>query len=725
MGKASTGNYFEDFNLHQSIRHATAVTISDAHVVQFQAFYGPRFATQVSDEFAKSVGYDAPPLSNMLVFHTVLGKSVPDISLNALANLGYAEVQWLRDVQRGDTLFASSEVIGLRENSNGKSGIVYVHTTAVNQDDETVLSFKRWVMVHKKDTARPMPETIVPEMLPAVGASDLSVSRQLQIPAGSFDSSLSGSCYVWEDYEIGEVLAHNATVEMTSDHMNATRLLGHNTAAVHFDSSRTATGKRLVYGGHVMQHVLSMSYDGLQNVIDIIAINAGSHTAPMVEGDGLRAYSTILDKTPLPGRDDVALLRVRAVGIKTIEGAVSGETPYKIEDPSRPDREIYDPSVVLDLDYWATVPTSKSLMKEGVRTPANHRLNARPDDPAFHKQPRAQRMIHFFPPQIEKMRDKAAAMVANGDIDVLLGNFEDGVPNSEKDAARAGFITFAEQIEMSEVGLWIRTNQIYQSSGEESEIFIADVKDVVSRVGNKLDVIMVPKVETAADIRHVHKLLTVLEAGHGIKNPIRIHAILETARGIVNVNDIAAASPRMHGMSFGPADYAADMGLKTTVVGGTVVGYETIGPSQEGLADQDRERTQQDVWHYHIAAMVAACRATGIKPMFGPFGAISDGAACEVQFRNAYLMGMEGAWSLHPSQIGIAKSVFSPSPGEVENARKILAALPEDGSGAAIDEKGNFIDDAVVKQAQVILDVARQVAARDPSLAEAYGVLGV
>jgi malyl-CoA/(S)-citramalyl-CoA lyase len=724
MGKASTGNYFEDFKLHQSIRHATAVTMTDAHVAQFQAFYGPRFAAQVSDEFAKSVGYSAAPLSNMLVFHTVLGKSVPDISLNAVANLGYAEVQWLNDVKRGDTLFTSSQVIGLRENSNGKSGIVYVHTTAKNQHGEMVLSYKRWVMIHKKDTARSTPEPCVPDLPPMVDASKLSISRHLQIPAGSYDPSLSGAPYVWEDYDVGEMLVHSASVQMTSDHMNATRLLGHNTAAVHFDGTKTRTGERLIYGGHVMQHVLSMSYDGLQNVIDVVAINAGSHTAPMGEGDGLRAYSQILEKAVLPGRDDVALLRIRAVGIKTTEGAASDTAPYKIPDPSKPDREIYDPDVVLDLDYWAVVPTSKSLMKEGVPTPANHRLNARPDDPAFQKQPRAERMIHFFPPQIEKMRDKAAAMVAAADIDVLLGNFEDGVPNSEKDAARAGFIDFAEKIEMGEVGLWIRTNQIYQSSGEESEIFIADVKDVVSRVGNKLDVIMVPKVETAADIRHVHKMLTVLEAEHGIQDPIRIHAILETARGIVNVNDIAAASPRMHGMSFGPADYAADMGLKTTVVGGTVVGYETIGPSNEGMADQDRERTQQDVWHYHIAAMVAACRATDIKPMFGPFGAISDGTACQVQFRNAYLMGMEGAWSLHPSQIGIAKSVFSPSPGEVENARKIMSALPEDGSGAAMDEKGNFIDDAVIKQAQVILAVARQVAARDPSLADAYGALG-
>lgn len=178
----------------------------------------------------------------------------------------------------------------------------------------------------------------------------------------------------------------------------------------------------------------------------------------------------------------------------------------------------------------------------------------------------------------------------------------------------------------------------------------------------------------------------------------------------------------MHGMSFGPADYAADMGLKTTVVGGTVVGYETIGPKLEGVADGLRQRTQQDVWHYHIAAMVAACRASSIKPMFGPFGAIGDAVACEVQFRNAYLMGMEGAWSLHPSQIDIAKSVFSPAAREVAGAKKIIAMLPEDGTGAALDENGNFIDDAVIKQARVILAVAKQVADKDPRLASTYGL---
>ena len=720
-GKASTGNYFEDFNVGQTIAHASPITLSEAHTVQFQAYYGARFATQISQEFAKGLGYDEMPFPNMLVFHTVFGKSVPDVSLNAVANLGYAEVQFLADVRPGDTLFATSEVIGLRENSNGKSGIVYVHTRAANQDGTEILSFKRWVMVRKATAAKSEAQSTVPDLSPTIAADELCVSPKLMIPNGTFDSSLSGAAYAWEDYEAGEIIAHNASVQMTTDHMNATRFLGHNTAAVHFDSSKTATGERLIYGGHVMQHVLSMSFDGLQNILDVVALNGGTHAAPVFEGDRLRAYSEVLETAALPGRDDIALLRLRSIGFKADHDHSEDQLPFKIDDPARPGKTKYDPCVVLDLDYWVAVPTSKSMLN-AARPPApNHRLNARGNEAVFLRKPRAERMVHFFPPQIEKMRSKAADMVAQSQIDVLLGNFEDGVPKSDKIAARNGFIDFARNTEMGDVGLWIRTNQIYLDDGTESELFIGELTEVVSQVGDKLDVVMLPKVETAKDIRHVDKMLTCLEAERDIRKPIQIHAILETARGIVNVNDIAAASPRMHGMSFGPADYAADMGLKTTVVGGTVAGYETIGPKHDDMSDDDRQRTQQDVWHYHIAAMVAACRAEGIKPMFGPFGAIADPTACAVQFRNAYLMGMEGAWSLHPSQIEIAKSIFSPTPKDVAGARAIVAALPEDGSGAATDAKGNFIDDAVIKQAQGILVVAEQVAVRDPAFAVAYG----
>ena len=722
MTKAKLGNYFEDFSVGQTIQHATPITLTEAHAVQFQAFYAPRFAVQASDHFASGIGFDRAPLHNMLVFHSIFGKSVPDISLNAIANLGYADVRWMRNVQPRDTLIARSRIIGLKQNSNGKSGTVYVHTTGMNQHAQDVLSFTRWVMVRKKAATAPALESDIPSLPAEVEPAGIIVPPELKIPAGTFDHRLSGSTNAWEDYAVGEIIAHASSVQMASDHMNATRFLGHNTAAVHFDAAKTGTGHRLIYGGHVMQHVLSMTYNGLENALDIVAINGGSHVAPVIEGDSLQAFSKILAKSQLPNRTDVALLRVQSVGFKTSTDATASDVAYKIPDPAKPGLQKYDPRVVLDLDYWILVPTAKSMHRSIVEPPANHRLNAAFDAPVFRTEPRAERMIHFFPPQNEKMREKAKAMVADGAVDVLLGNFEDGVPKSQKDAARQGFIEFAGNVDMGRVGLWVRTNQIWTGPGVENALFLADVRDVVASVGRKLDVMMVPKIETAADIRHVHKMLTRLEAEFGLTRPIRIHAILETAKGIVNVNDIAKASPRMHGMSFGPADYAADMGLKTTVVGGTVVGYETIGPREAGLSDDKRQRTQQDVWHYHIAAMVAACRASDIKPMFGPFGAIGDPIACEVQFRNAYLMGMEGAWSLHPSQIDIAKAVFSPSSGEVAKARKIIAALPEDGSGAALDENGNFIDDAVIKQARVILTVAGQVAARDPNLAAAYGL---
>lgn len=722
MTKSTIGNFFEDFRPAQVIRHASPVTLGHAHAVQFQSFYGSRFAVQASDDVARSVGFEAAPLHNMLVFHCVFGKSVPDISQNAVANLGYAEVRWHGAVAPGDTIYAASRVIGLKQNSSGTSGTVYVHTTATSRTGRPLLEFKRWVMVRKKAKDAPAPPASLPQLQSVVDPATIALAPALRIPAGTFDTGLTGSTYAWEDYQAGETIAHHASVEMAADHMNATRFLGHNTAAVHFDSTRTGSGARLIYGGHVMQHVLSMSHNGLENVLDIVAINGGAHTAPVIEGDRLQAYSRIIDKAPLSGRTDVALLRVRAVGFKAREPADADAFPDRRDDPAKPGQQAYDPRVVLDLDYWAAVPTARSLQRQGSAGVASHRLNASPDDAVFRCEPRSERMIHFFPPQNEKMRARAASMVAAGQVDVMLGNLEDGVPRTEKDAARRGFIAFAGATDMGTVGLWVRTNQIRNGDGSPSALFEADIGEIVPAVGRKLDVVMIPKVETPADIRHVDRALTILEAEHGIARPIRIHAILETAQGIVNVNAIAKASPRMHGMSFGPADYAADMGLKTTVVGGTVVGYETIGPRLAGAAEDQRQRTQQDVWHYHIAAMVAACRAAGIKPMFGPFGAIGDPTACEVQFRNAYLMGMEGAWSLHPSQIDIAKAVFSPSPDEVAKAHRIVAALPEDGSGAAVDENGNFIDDAVIKQARVILAVARQVAARDPKMAEGYGV---
>jgi malyl-CoA/(S)-citramalyl-CoA lyase len=296
-------------------------------------------------------------------------------------------------------------------------------------------------------------------------------------------------------------------------------------------------------------------------------------------------------------------------------------------------------------------------------------------------------------------------------VDVVLGNLEDAVPADAKLAARAGFIAMAKAHDFGATGLWTRVNALNSPWG------LDDIVDVVAAVGNKLDVIMLPKVEGAWDIHYLDQLLAQLEAKHGVKRPILIHAILETAEGVDNVEAIATASPRMHGMSLGPADLAASRAMKTTRVGGGHPDYQVLA---DAAGDAPRARFQQDLWHYTIAKMVDACAAAGIKPFYGPFGDFSDAAACEAQFRNAFLMGCAGAWSLHPSQIAIAKRVFSPEPGEVAFARKILDAMP-DGTGAVMID-GKMQDDATWKQAKVVVDLARLVAAKDPETAARYGL---
>ena len=321
-----------------------------------------------------------------------------------------------------------------------------------------------------------------------------------------------------------------------------------------------------------------------------------------------------------------------------------------------------------------------------------------------------ERMIHFFPPQNEKLRARLGEMI--GQVDVLLGNLEDAIPIDAKLAARQGFIAAARAHDFGQTGLWVRVN------GLNSPWFLDDVSDIVAAVGNKLDVIMLPKVEGPWDIHYLDQFLAQLEGRHRLGRPILIHAILETALGVTNVEAIAAASPRMHGMSLGPADLAASRGMKTTRVGG---GHPSYGVLEDARPDGGaRQLFQQDLWHYTVAKMVDACQAYGLKAFYGPFGDFSDDAACEAQFRNAFLMGCVGAWSLHPRQIEIAKRVFSPAADEVRFAAKILAAMP-DGSGAVIID-GKMQDDATWKQAKVMLDLARRVAARDPAMAEAYGL---
>lgn len=319
-----------------------------------------------------------------------------------------------------------------------------------------------------------------------------------------------------------------------------------------------------------------------------------------------------------------------------------------------------------------------------------------------------ERMIHFVPPHNDKVRAKVADLA--GKVDVVLGNLEDAIPADQKVAARRGFIKMAQEVDYGSTGLWTRVNCL------NSPWLLDDMTEIVAEAGDKLDVVMLPKVEGPWDIHYLDQLLAQLEARHGVKKPILIHAILETAEGVKNVEAIALASPRMHGMSLGPADLAASRGMKTTRVGGGHPDYAVLA---DAAGDAPRAAYQQDLWHYTVAKMVDACQSAGIKAFYGPFGDFSDPAACEAQFRNAFLMGCLGAWSLHPTQIDIAKRVFSPDPGEVAFARKILDAMP-DGTGAVMID-GKMQDDATWKQAKVIVDLARLVATKDPDLAAVYG----
>ena len=325
---------------------------------------------------------------------------------------------------------------------------------------------------------------------------------------------------------------------------------------------------------------------------------------------------------------------------------------------------------------------------------------------------RLERMIHFVPPHIEKMRAKAADLARQ--VDVVLGNLEDAIPVDAKEAARRGFIEMAKATDFGATGLWTRVNAL------NSPWALDDVTELVAALPNKLDVVMLPKVDGPWDIHYLDQLLAQLEAKHGAKKPILIHAILETAQGVNNVEAIATASPRMHGMSLGPADLAASRAMKTTRVGGGHPDYKVLADADVKSPNAPRAAAQQDLWHYTIAKMVDACAAAGIKPFYGPFGDFSDPAACEAQFRNAFLMGCVGAWSLHPSQIDIAKTVFSPDPNEVAFAKKIVAAMP-DGAGAVMID-GKMQDDATWKQARVLIDLARLVAAKDPAMAARYGL---
>jgi 2-methylfumaryl-CoA hydratase len=346
--KTSAGNFFEDFRLGQVIRHPTPRTVTSADATLYTALYGSRFAVQSSDAFAQAIGYPRSPLDDLLVFHIVFGKTVPDISLNAVANLGYADCRFLKPVFPGDTLSATSEVIGLKENSNKQTGVVYVRSRGENQNGESVLDYVRWVMVRKRDPAAAITEEKVPELPSALTAAALSAACPV-INASAYDRVLAGSDQVWGDYKAGERIDHvdGMTVE-EAEHQLATRLY-QNTAKVHFNQlseGQGRFGRRLIYGGHVISLARALSFNGLANAFHVAAINGGRHVAPLFAGLTVFAWSEILDRADIPGRSDVGVLRVRTIATK--------DRPC-VDFPDK-SGEGYAAAVLLDLDYWVLMP---------------------------------------------------------------------------------------------------------------------------------------------------------------------------------------------------------------------------------------------------------------------------------------------------------------------------------------------------------------------------------
>ena len=343
MSKTNPGRFFEDYRIGDVIRHAVPRTVAEGERALYHALYPARHALYSSDEFAVDCGLDGSPLDDLIAFHVVFGKTVPDISLNAVANLGYAEGRWLKPVWPGDTLRAESEVIGLKENSNGKSGVVYVRTRGLNQMGEAVLEYVRWVMVRKRDETTPAPAPVLPELAKAVAAADLVIPEGLTF--ADYDFELAGEQHRWGDYAVGEIIDHvdGVTIE-EAEHMLATRLW-QNTAKVHFDATFREDGKRLIYGGHVISMARALSFNGLANAQMIVALNGGAHANPCFAGDTVRAWSEVLDKaeTPVPG---IGAIRLRLVAHKGAAGN------HALKDAQGK----YAPQVLLDLDYWALIP---------------------------------------------------------------------------------------------------------------------------------------------------------------------------------------------------------------------------------------------------------------------------------------------------------------------------------------------------------------------------------
>ncbi|MDR3498664.1 MAG: MaoC family dehydratase [Parvibaculum sp.] len=347
MTKTNPGNFFEDFKVGQVLRHATPRTLTEGDRALYQALFGSRFSLQSSDEVARAAGYRQSPIDDLLAFHIVFGKTVPDISLNAVANLGYADCRFLKPVFPGDTLSAISKVIGLKENSDGATGVVYVRSTGRNQKDEIVIDYVRWVMVRKRDKAHPAPVTDVPALAEAVDAKHLVAPAATHFKG--FDLEASGSPHLWDDYAPGEKIDHvdGSTIE-EAEHMMATRLY-QNTAKVHFNQfteGQGRFGRRLIYGGHVISLARALSFNGLGNAVLVAAINGGRHVTPCFAGDTVFAWSEVLDKAELDGRTDLGALRIRTIATKNLPCA---------EFPG-PLAKGYAEGVILDLDYWVLMP---------------------------------------------------------------------------------------------------------------------------------------------------------------------------------------------------------------------------------------------------------------------------------------------------------------------------------------------------------------------------------
>ena len=342
MTKTSAGRFFEDYRVGDVIDHAVPRTVSGGERALYHALYPARHALASSDEFARACGLPASPMDDLAAFHVVFGKTVPDISLNAVANLGYAEGRWLKPVWPGDTLRARSEVIGLKQNSNGKTGVVYVRSQGTNQRGETVMEYVRWVMVRKRDLDAPAPETVVPALKQSLAVGDLTIPEGLDFTG--YDFTQAGEAHRWGDYAVGEKIDHvdGVTVE-EAEHMMATRLW-QNTAKVHFDATLRPDGKRLIYGGHVISMARALSFNGLANAQVLVGLNAGAHANPCFAGDTIKCWSEVLDKaeTSAPG---VGAIRLRLVATK-------GAVPFALKDGEGK----YLPEVMLDLDYWALMP---------------------------------------------------------------------------------------------------------------------------------------------------------------------------------------------------------------------------------------------------------------------------------------------------------------------------------------------------------------------------------